>query len=41
MSLDTEEDARLIEAVLERMQRPHWSYSSAEITALAREALAA
>lgn len=41
VSLDTEEDARLIEAVLGRMQRPHWSYSSAEITALAREALAA
>jgi spore coat polysaccharide biosynthesis protein SpsF len=40
VSLDTAADARLIETVLERMHRPHWTYSSAEVTALAREALA-
>jgi spore coat polysaccharide biosynthesis protein SpsF len=41
VSLDTDDDARLIEAVLERMDRPHWTYSSDEVTALAREVIAA
>jgi spore coat polysaccharide biosynthesis protein SpsF len=41
VSLDTADDARLIETVLERMDRPHWTYSSADVTALAREVLAA
>lgn len=39
VSLDTYDDARLIEAILRRMDRPHWAYSSEETTALAREAL--
>jgi spore coat polysaccharide biosynthesis protein SpsF len=37
VSLDTEEDARLIEAVLGRMDRPHWDYTHEDVTALARE----
>ncbi len=37
VSLDTEEDARLIEAVLDRMDRPHWEYSHEDVTAIARE----
>ncbi|UGS38723.1 cytidylyltransferase domain-containing protein [Capillimicrobium parvum] len=41
VSLDTEADAELIEAVLARMDRPHWDYSSAEVAALAHEVLAA
>jgi spore coat polysaccharide biosynthesis protein SpsF len=41
VSLDTEQDARLIESILERMEHPHWTYSSAEITALAQAVLAA
>jgi spore coat polysaccharide biosynthesis protein SpsF len=36
VSLDTEEDAALIEGILQRMDRPHWDYPSAEVTALAR-----
>ena len=41
VSLDTGEDARFIETILERMDRPHWTYSSADVAALAREVLAA
>jgi spore coat polysaccharide biosynthesis protein SpsF (cytidylyltransferase family) len=41
VSLDTERDARLIEGVLERMERPHWTYCSAAVTALAQAVLAA
>ncbi len=37
VSLDTEEDARLIGAVLDRMERPHWEYSHEEVTAIARD----
>jgi spore coat polysaccharide biosynthesis protein SpsF len=36
VSLDTEQDANLIEAILARMDRPHWDYSSDEIVALYR-----
>jgi spore coat polysaccharide biosynthesis protein SpsF len=41
VSLDTEQDARLIEDILQRMERPHWTYSSDEVTALAQAVLAA
>lgn len=41
VSLDTEQDARLIEGVLRRMERPHWTYSSDEVTALAQAVLTA
>jgi spore coat polysaccharide biosynthesis protein SpsF len=37
VSLDTEEDARMIGAILARMDRPHWEYTHAEVTALYRE----
>lgn len=40
VSLDTEQDARLIEDILGRMERPHWTYSSDEVTALAQAVLA-
>jgi spore coat polysaccharide biosynthesis protein SpsF len=40
VSLDTEQDARLIEDILQRMERPHWTYSSDEVTALAQAVLA-
>lgn len=36
VSLDTEDDARLIAAILERMDRPHWEYTSDEIVDLYR-----
>jgi spore coat polysaccharide biosynthesis protein SpsF len=41
LSLDTEEDARLIEAIIARMQRPHWEYSYEEIMELYRATVAA
>ena len=37
MSLDTEEDAQLIERMLTAMDRPHWQYDNAELVALYRE----
>jgi len=37
VSLDTEDDARLIEGILERMERPHWTYTHEQVTAMARE----
>lgn len=40
VSLDTAADAQLIETVLAAMARPHWTYDSAAVTLLAREALA-
>ena len=36
LSVDTEDDARVIEAILERMDRPHWQYTSDEIVDLYR-----
>lgn len=40
VSLDTPDDLRLIEGILERMERPHWTYSSDEVSVLARARLA-
>jgi spore coat polysaccharide biosynthesis protein SpsF len=34
VSVDTEQDADLVEAILDRMDRPHWEYSSDEIVVL-------
>ncbi len=39
VSLDTEEDARLLEAILSHMRRPHWQYSSDDVTAIYRALL--
>jgi spore coat polysaccharide biosynthesis protein SpsF len=36
VSLDTAEDARLIEAILARMERPHWDYDYQEVMELYR-----
>jgi spore coat polysaccharide biosynthesis protein SpsF len=36
VSLDTEEDARLIEAILARMDRPHWEYDYDQVMELYR-----
>jgi spore coat polysaccharide biosynthesis protein SpsF len=41
VSLDTEEDARLIEAILARMDRPHWEYDYDGIMELYRATVAA
>ncbi|MGH2822444.1 MAG: cytidylyltransferase domain-containing protein [Thermoleophilaceae bacterium] len=41
VSLDTEEDARLIEAIIGRMDRPHWEYDYDGIMDLYRAAVAA
>lgn len=40
VSLDTEEDARLISAILARMDRPHWEYGYEEVMALYRQVAA-
>lgn len=37
LSVDTEEDARLVGAVLARMERPHWDYDYDEVMELYRE----
>lgn len=37
MSLDTEEDAALIEAMIARMDKPHWEYTSAQLVELYRD----
>jgi spore coat polysaccharide biosynthesis protein SpsF len=37
VSLDTEEDARLLEAIFERMERPHWEYTSDDVISIYRE----
>ena len=37
VSLDTAQDAAVIEAIIARMNRPHWDYTSEEIVALHRE----
>jgi spore coat polysaccharide biosynthesis protein SpsF len=41
VSLDTEEDARLIEQIITRMDRPHWDYSYEEIMELYRATVTA
>jgi spore coat polysaccharide biosynthesis protein SpsF len=41
MSLDTEEDARLIEAIFARMDRPHWEYDYDQVMELYRAATGA
>ena len=40
MSLDTEDDARLIEAILARMDRPHWEYDYDAVMELYRQVAA-
>jgi spore coat polysaccharide biosynthesis protein SpsF len=37
VSLDTEDDARLIEAILARMDRPHWEYDYDAVMGLYRQ----
>jgi spore coat polysaccharide biosynthesis protein SpsF len=37
VSIDTEEDARLVQAILARMERPHWEYGYDEVMALYRD----
>jgi spore coat polysaccharide biosynthesis protein SpsF len=37
LSVDTEDDARLVAAILARMERPHWEYGYDETMALYRE----
>jgi spore coat polysaccharide biosynthesis protein SpsF len=36
LSLDTEEDARVLAAIIARMERPHWQYTSDQIIDLYR-----
>jgi spore coat polysaccharide biosynthesis protein SpsF len=40
VSLDTEEDARLIEAIIARMDRPHWEYDYDAVMDLYRQVAA-
>jgi spore coat polysaccharide biosynthesis protein SpsF len=37
VSLDTEDDARLISAMIERMNRPHWEYGYEDVMKLYRQ----
>jgi spore coat polysaccharide biosynthesis protein SpsF len=37
MSIDTEEDAEIVEGMISRMTRPHWEYTSDELVKLYRE----
>lgn len=37
VSLDTEDDARLISAIIARMDRPHWEYGYDEVMELCRD----
>ncbi|MDX6650816.1 MAG: spore coat polysaccharide biosynthesis protein SpsF [Solirubrobacteraceae bacterium] len=37
VSLDTEDDARLISAIIERMDRPHWEYDYEDVMELYRQ----
>jgi spore coat polysaccharide biosynthesis protein SpsF len=37
LSVDTEDDARLVGAILARMERPHWDYDYDEVMRLYRE----
>jgi spore coat polysaccharide biosynthesis protein SpsF len=39
LSVDTEDDARLVGAILARMDRPHWDYGYEEVMNLYREAV--
>lgn len=39
LSLDTPEDQRTISAIVERMDRPHWTYTSAELIELHRQVI--
>lgn len=36
LSIDTEDDARLVEAIIARMDRPHWTYDYDEVLELYR-----
>jgi spore coat polysaccharide biosynthesis protein SpsF len=38
LSIDTEDDARAVEAILSRMDRPHWEYGYEDVLRLHREA---
>jgi spore coat polysaccharide biosynthesis protein SpsF len=40
LSVDTEEDAALVEAILARMERPHWEYRYDDVMRLYREVTA-
>ena len=37
VSVDTEDDVRLVSAIIARMERPHWEYGYDEVMALYRE----